>query len=904
MKKKYFSFLFFIFTFFTIVAQRETSNWYFGFGAGIHFNDNGSVTPLTNGKLNTLEGCTSISDADGTLLAYTDGITVYNKNHQIVQNGNGLLGDPSSTQSAIIVPKPQDPNIYYIFTVDTSAIEGDPDFGLNYSVLDISQNDGNGAITEKNKKLLTDSSEKIAGVIKDCFDQSIWVITLASESGGVGFFNTYHCYEVSTAGINTNAVKNTFPDLLISDPRGYLKLSSDGTKMVSANAYDGLFVYDFDPKTGILSNQLQLTVPTSNTIPYGVEFSTEGQFLYVNTFNDEEISNASLIQYDLFARNISNSAVVLDERAAYRGALQMAENGKIYRTTPKNYFEGSAYLSVINTPNVKGTAADYVHNAVSLNGKMAMQGLPPFIQSFFNKIDLIKNPDGSTSTSLTICEKETFILEVDEYLGAKYEWEKDGIPLVNPNNHYLEIPSASLADAGKYKLTLTLADPKECPIIGESAIVVNPVPIIENLQIIQCDIDENSTTDGITSLNLEQAYLLKNYPENYKFSFFESTSEITNNQAISNPIGYRNTTPYNQTIYYTATNEYGCSSEGILEISVQATTINMNNESPFYACQSNLDTAEIVGIFDIEQIRQHSYPAINATFYTSLEDASLEQNEISGTYTTPSINLYVRLEKDNECQGVETIALVVNAAPSFTFPEEHYVCTDGEYLDLMAPSGYDSYEWRNTTNNSEVIISTAPTIAISEPGNYRLTLGYDYSTLRETLLCTNSVDFTVYPSNRAQIENIIIKDISDNNTIEVLVTGDGDYEYSLDGIDYQPNPKFLNLAPGFVTVHVQDKKGCGITIEEISIIGYPKFFSPNGDGTNDYWQLIGVDELFQADSEITIFNRYGTLITSITPKSEGWNGNANGKSLPASDYWFKVNLEDGRIFTGHFTLKR
>ena len=74
----------------------------------------------------------------------------------------------------------------------------------------------------------------------------------------------------------------------------------------------------------------------------------------------------------------------------------------------------------------------------------------------------------------------------------------------------------------------------------------------------------------------------------------------------------------------------------------------------------------------------------------------IEQNEISGAFTTPSINLYVRLEKDNECQGVESIALIVNAAPSFTFPEEHYVCTDGEYLDLVAPSGYDSYEWKIT----------------------------------------------------------------------------------------------------------------------------------------------------------------------------------------------------------------
>lgn len=904
MKKQYLILFLSIFSFLQVAAQRETSNWYFGYGAGIQFNDNGSVTALTDGKLNTLEGCTSISDASGNLLAYTDGITVYNKNHQIVQNGNGLWGDPSSTQSAIIVPKPEDPNIYYIFTVDTSVVEGDPDFGLNYSVLDISQNGGNGAITEKNKKLLNDSSEKIAGVIKDCFEQSIWVITLASEAGAVGFFNTYHCYEVSAAGINTNAVKNTFPDLLISDPRGYLKLSSDGTKMVSANAYDGLFVYDFDPKTGILSNQLQLTIPSSNAIPYGVEFSTEGHYLYVHTFNDEEISNASLIQYDLFASNISTSAVVIDERAAYRGALQMAENGKIYRTTPKNYFEGTPYLSVINNPSVKGLAANYVHNAVSLNGKTAMQGLPPFIQSFFNKIDLIKNSDGSTSTTLTICEKESFILEVDEYSGARYEWEKDGIPLINPNNYYLEVSSASLEDAGKYKLKITLADPKECPIIGESTIVINPVPIIENLQIIQCDIDEDSTTDGITSLNLEQAYLLKNYPEDYTFSFFESTTAITNNQAILNPIGYRNTTPFHQIIYYTATNEFGCSSEGTLEITVQATTINTNNESPFYTCQSNLDTAEIVGVFDLEQIRQNSYPAINATFYTSLVDASLEQNEISGDYTTPSINLYVRLEKDNECQGVESIALIVNAAPSFTFPEEHYVCTDGEYLDLVAPSGYDSYEWRNTTNNSEAVIGESPTITISEPGNYKLTLGYDYSTLRETLICTNSVDFTVYPSNRAQIENIIIKDISDNNTIEILVSGDGDYEYSLDGIDYQSNSNFSNLEPGFATVYVQDKKGCGITEDEISIIGYPKFFSPNGDGTNDYWQLLGVNEIYQADSEISIFDRFGTLITRIMPESKGWNGTTNGINVPASDYWFKVNLEDGRVFTGHFALKR
>lgn len=904
MKKQFVSLLFFIFTLFTVAAQSETANWYFGLGAGIRFNDNGSVTALTNGKLNTLEGCTSISDASGNLLAYTDGITVYNKNHQIVQNGSGLRGDPSSTQSAIIVPKPQDPNIYYIFTVDTSVNEIDPDFGLNYSILDISLNEGNGAITQKNINLLLDSSEKIAGVIKDCFNQSIWVITLASENGTDGFFNTYHCFEVSPSGIDTNAVKNTFPDLFIGDPRGYLKLSSDGTKMVSANAYDGLFVYDFDPDTGILSNQIQLTIPTTNSIPYGVEFSTEGQFLYVNTFSDDEISRSSLIQYDLYTTNISSSAVVLDEREAYRGALQMAENGKIYRTNPKSYEEGVSYLSVINTPKAKGPAANYMHNAISLNGKIAMQGLPPFIQSFFNKTDLIKNPDGSTSSSLTICEKESFILEADDYPGATYNWEKDGTALLNSNNYFLEVTNASLTDAGKYRLEIILANPKDCPIIGESSIRVNPVPTSENLQILQCDIDENNTSDGITTLNLEQAYLDKSFPEDYIFTFFESTTALANNQAITNPIGYRNTTPFNQTIYYTATNDLGCSSEGVLEIIIQSTTINTNNQSPFYSCQTNINETIIEGFFNLEDIRLKNYPTLDATFYYTLNDAALEQNSITGTLTSAAISLYVRLEKDNECQGVEIIELIVNPSPSFTFRATHFVCTDGGNLVLNAPMGYDTYQWIKIENNSEVQIGSSPTLFISEPGSFKLELGYDYSTNGEIIICTNSVDFIVAPSNQALVKNISIKDISNQNSVEIFVTGDGDYEYSMDGFTFQDSPKFSNLEPGFAVIYVQDKNGCGITQDKISIIGYPKFFSPNGDGTNDLWQLIGVDEVFQPNSEITIFDRFGTLITRITPQNKGWNGDANGQRLPASDYWFKVNLEDGRVFTGHFALKR
>ena len=145
-------------------GQKEASNWYFGDRAGIRFNNDGTVTELTNGKLSTIEGCTTISDANGNLLFYTDGVTVWNRNHNAMPNGFGLFGDPSSTQSAIVVPQPNNPNLYYIFTVDTSVNQNDPNYGFNYSVVDMTLNVGLGNVTTKNSNLLPVSSEKVTAV--------------------------------------------------------------------------------------------------------------------------------------------------------------------------------------------------------------------------------------------------------------------------------------------------------------------------------------------------------------------------------------------------------------------------------------------------------------------------------------------------------------------------------------------------------------------------------------------------------------------------------------------------------------------------------------------------------------------------------------------------------------------
>jgi len=223
---------------FGLFAQQEAANWYFGENAGIRFDAAaGTVTAVNDGQLNTREGCSSISDSDGNLLFYSDGGTVYNRNHVVMFNGTGLFGDASSSQSAIIVSKPQDPNIYYIFTVDTDSNFGGntsdpPTRGLNYSEVDMTLDGGLGAVTLKNINLMPKSSEKVSAVLKDCVTKALWVISFGDETGSTeGAYTTYHAFEVTAAGINATAVRSTFP-ISIQDRRGYLKFSPDGTKMV------------------------------------------------------------------------------------------------------------------------------------------------------------------------------------------------------------------------------------------------------------------------------------------------------------------------------------------------------------------------------------------------------------------------------------------------------------------------------------------------------------------------------------------------------------------------------------------------------------------------------------------------------------------------------------------------
>jgi len=274
----------------------------------------------------------------------------------------------------------------------------------------------------------------------------------------------------------------------------------------------------------------------------------------------------------------------------------------------------------------------------------------------------------------------------------------------------------------------------------------------------------------------------------------------------------------------------------------------------------------------------------------------------SGTQT---ISVAIENPINNSCVANTTIDFIVNSLPEFTVESPQIVCLNGPVKTLTFDTELEAYTYDWTDENG-LVANNSPSIDVSSGGIYTITATNSNN-------CTRSLTIEVNESIIATItmEDVTITDDSDNNTITINTTnlGIGAYEFSLDDFNYQNEPVFENVEAGIYNLFVNDKNGCGTTDPlQVSVIGYPKFFTPNNDGFNDTWQVLGVSSQFYPTSLIYIFDRFGKLITTVDPTSDGWNGLYNNEVLPATDYWFTAQLidENGGIREkkGHFSLIR
>jgi hypothetical protein len=339
----------------------------------------------------TSEGCSTVSDQNGSLLFYTDGISVWTKQHVLMANGTGLMGHPSAAQSGLVVKQPNNANIYYLFTVDVAGGIS----GLRYSIIDMSLAAGMGSVTVKNILVYTPTTEKLTAV-RSSNNLDVWIVT--HEWGS----NNFRSYKLTAAGLNTVAVISSagtsHSGNNVQFAVGCMKISPNGTKLalaISNHPMNVLELFDFNSSTGIVSNSVLLQ--SAQAFVYGVEFSPNSTILY----NTEIISFSSKVkQWNLSntnSVNIVSSGTVIGSRANGQFfGIQLANNGKIYVAT-----QSSFSLSVINSPDLLGSSCAFSLDAQSLGNKNSEMGLPTFIaMPYFRNIFSCNMEDPNCSSKV------------------------------------------------------------------------------------------------------------------------------------------------------------------------------------------------------------------------------------------------------------------------------------------------------------------------------------------------------------------------------------------------------------------------------------------------------------------------------------------------------------------------
>ncbi len=439
--------------------------------------------------------------------------------------------------------------------------------------------------------------------------------------------------------------------------------------------------------------------------------------------------------------------------------------------------------------------------------------------------------------------------------------------------------------------------------------VITPIPatVFRN-----CDDDH----DGVFAFNtsLLESQLVNGQPlHNFIFFYFDE-----NNNPLPSPLPHPFITP-TQSITVRITNAVTAAPDGPCEIttSIQFTVDDLPELFPVSippVCDDETDPMLADGKvpFDtsgIEQSLLGPQTGIVLSYFDSNNQFLFHQ--LPNPFMSPTQNIKVIAENpiNTNCIANATLSFVVHPVPQIDTNAngavQEILCTDDSTSQVILNAGVlqaaniplYTYQWYH--NNNSIPSANSYSLTVTTPGTYSVEVSNTFSCIR-----TRTIE--VKPSNIAIIENITINELSDNNTVIIYSSGYGDYVYSITGTEgpFQESNIFEHIIGGIYTIAVKDKNGCGIATETIAVLGAPKFFTPNGDGHNDTWNIRGVSHQFNKNSNIYIFDRYGKLLKQLSTVGSGWDGTYNGKPMPADDYWYTIYFEDGRTVKGHFTLKR
>ena len=717
-------------------------------------------------------------------------------------------------------------------------------------------------------------------------------------------------------------------------------------------------VADAEAKNAITEYTTSASDNSKKTIIVRLEDNTTGCYRIDNTldlivFELPKISKSSFLREQC---DTDTDGIVQDNLTLYNAIFSVNHTNEKFTyywdsnhtdeiTSPSAFFnidsggnpipDVTVYVKITNDNGCERTFDPANGNLLTLILKVRASGIKSsFLKSYYTCLD----PSVKTNTGISTFNKAVFV-DLENKLIAEhpafansnvtiqfFENESDAASKTNPidtSQDYMnttpnnqEIWAA--VDANGLSETTCLGLKQVANLVVEPLAILHPVTIPS-----QCDGDSANDTDAEDALfpfdtsTVMSQLLLGQNPADYDITFYDKNDLVISTNGF--PTEYLSPS---QSIRVVVENNPSnvtpaCYQEAFISFTVDdSPEVGTYNMPP--VCDNDDGILDNLGVFDTSSLNTELLAGQTNMEIQFLQRDGLGNNTVIGNtlpnpFTTATTKVIAQIYNplNTTCVAEEVITFQVNENPVFNLPTDLVYCQNlgSDTIYVTSPGATYDYAWER--NGVPITTQFTQNLIISEGGTYSVTA------TNPVTGCATTKVVVVDPSEIAlfDAEDVTIYDLTGDgsNRIEIdnseTALGIGNYEFALKLNDdpiglYQDSPVFENVPPGIHTLYVRDKKGCGIENLVISVIGYPFYFTPNGDGTNDTWQILGVSATFQPSSLIYIFDRHGRLMAQIPADGIGWDGTYNGTAIPADDYWFRVKLEDGRSFTGHFSLIR
>uniref|UniRef100_UPI002610B7BE T9SS type B sorting domain-containing protein n=1 Tax=uncultured Flavobacterium sp. TaxID=165435 RepID=UPI002610B7BE len=752
------------------------------------------------------------------------------------------------------------------------------------------------------------------------FDLSVQTpIILAAQSGAASDYQVAYFTSQANAIDGIGAIPNIATYQNISNPQTiWVRVTNSATGCFHTGSFD-----------------LIVNLPLALTIPDPISLC------------DEALPNDQFTAFDLTIRDNAITNNLGGYTVTYYPSYQNALDNVNAIQNPTAYTNA---IAAVQTLGVKVTSQAGCESFTTLTIRVIPRPEPLFDPEPIEECDDTNPGDGLENFDLT--EREIYILNGASltefsltYFESYADAETETNPIPDPTNYDSTDSDTQTIYVRVTRIPTNPLEPR-CYEIVELQLIVNPLPdIVSPVNLYQCVAPDQPILPFTLSLANEDVLGANQTEADFTVTYYASQAhaevgspQLPNTYPSSSVQG----TP--ETIYVRVENKITeCFIVGTVDLVIEEGTFA--NPIPVDdAAVTKCDDQDAVndgrGVFNLDAevtpillgtglLPPNNYPDTVVYYFDDLADAqeAAAENDYSGALngtdltafvnTTPlSQEIYAILVNPNTqsgCPNIVPITLTVHKLPEPTVQDD-FICTDpltGDIIrEAVLESGLDpathDFVWTDSLGNE---LGTEANLTVNTPGAYTLTVTNNETEPK----CSNIVTVNVVQSEQATLSYVQSNYFTDNATITIIAQGitipdqgNANYVYSMDNGPFQASNVFTNVSAGSHTVVVQDLNGCSEATIEVYVVDYPLFFTPNGDGHNDTWNIFTLRDT-NPNAKIYIFDRYGKFLKQIAPVGQGWDGTFNGQNLPSTDYWFTVEyLENGqtKTFKAHFSLKR